>query len=564
MKDYTSQDIAQLQRQYDMLVKSVIFSDFSEKQDIYHELNRIEKCILEKTEILYNKKYQELFNKKTSLLNEEKDKLVSLIELIENRRRYVSDEINKHKRNVNASFEIPDVLGEDKIAEFQKRIRIIDKYSQNIKLKDKLTKELDDIKDKLNKSESKIRTNERINKELESKMIDMLEKSFKAMEIYSYKDREEEIDLAFKELSFAREKAKENVDNAKHSANSSLIVECEKMYDSVEEEYRKYYEKKMLLNLLYIYDRVVNNYEELFNKRRDINDILSQIDSSDFYKLVFNEINKQYTTIKLEQQDIRTYKSLKEEKDKKERLLNHIEKENSCEEFSIVLNELLKNEKIKHEKEEQERRKVEYEERQKKLIEDSKKQDEFRKKQKVIEEARKREIEIRTRELLEKQKTGFIPKVEVKKEKPVISQKTSEEERVKKEIPKSNNIKEKVEKKVEVPNFFPVKEDSITSSREIKNDIEESKTNKEEIIKNENKEEKINKSSSYDSIMQEPDDKNEFSIPVIKNDKLVAKKVKEEKASENDVDEFMRKFLENSKKEEVNEVNDMFFPEMPN
>lgn len=535
--DYTSQKTDQLQKRYDMLLKSVVFSNSEERKNIYYELDKIETGILSSTEFLYNQEYEDLFNVKTSLLKEEKERLVSLIDLIENRCRYVSNEVIRHRANVNKDFEMPTVLGEDKIGEFQRKIKIIDKYNQNSRLKNKLVKEIEVLKDKITKSEAKIRSNERINKELETKMIDMLEKSFKAMEIYSYKEREDEINLAFDELAFAKEKAFQNIENARSSNNVSLLSECEKLYDSVDEEFHKYYEKKMLLKLLSMYDRVVNNYDELLFKRNEINDILSQIDSSDFYKLVFNEVNKQYTTIRLEQQDLKTFKALSDELNTKERLLNEIEKENSSEEFTNVLDELLKNEKIKQEKEDQERRRLEYEERQKRLIEESKKQEEIRKKQRKIEEERKRDIEIRTREMLKKQK----PKEEVK------------EEIEKKEKPEPKKIEN-----TDTMEFFPVKEVKDIKEVVVNNNNNNVEKEKEVVVKE--KEEKIQKENKYNSILKDDTD---FGIPVIKNDKLVAKKVKEEKTSENDVNEFMKRFLDDSKKEEAEDVSDMVFPDMP-
>lgn len=540
MLDYTSRKIVQLQKQYDMLIKSLQYTDDKEeKNNIYDELNKLQQDILLTTEEMYNEEYNKLYEQKTSLLKEEKDRLISLIELIENRRKYVTEQIEKHKQNVLLDFDVPKILGQDKLSEFQKRIKIIDKYRQNVRLKDKLIKEIDNIKENITKSETKIKANDKINKELETKMIEMLEKSFNAMEIYTYKEREEEINLAFNELTFAKDKALQNIETAKTANNTTLIIECEKMLDSVKEEYNKYYEKKMLLNLLSMYDKNVSNYEQLLAKREEINNILSQISNSDFYKLVSSEINKQYNTIKLEQQDLKTFDSLNNEKDTKERLLNEIEEENNSEEFSLVLNDLLKNEKLKHEQEVIEKRKKEYEERQQKLIEDSKKQEEIRRRQKIIEEARKRDIEIRTKELLEaKQKTVISPKNDIFA--------TS--------VPNNSEQVSARDKFV----------DKILNEME---DTTPANTDKVEIFlpKEEKKQE-----NDYDSILA-PDpeffdvkkEDNAFSIPVIKNDKLVSKKVKEEQIDENDVSSFMRKFMEDTKKDEVMEVNDIVFPDMP-
>ena len=166
MLDYTSRKIVQLQKQYDMLVKSLNFTkDSVEKDNINNELNRIEKDIIDTTEEIYIEEYNKLNDQKTSLLKEEKDRLVSLIELIENRRKYVTEQIENHKKNVLLDFDMPEIKGQDKIGEFQKRIKIIDKYRQNIRLKEKLQKEIETLKENIAKSDSKIKANDKINKE---------------------------------------------------------------------------------------------------------------------------------------------------------------------------------------------------------------------------------------------------------------------------------------------------------------------------------------------------------------------------------------------------------------
>ena len=573
MIDNANDKIDALHRKYDMLMKSIIFSNVNERENIYYELNKIEKQILDDTNKLYNEEYDKLFNTKTSLFNEEKDRLVSLIELIENRRRFVMTEIDRHRRNTGINLDFFNIKGTDEINLFQKKIRIIDKYNQNIKLKNKLINELDILKDKLNKSEVKIRSNDRINKELENKLIDMFEKSFKALEIYSYKEREEEINLAFNELSYARDKAIQNLNGAKNSNDSVLLEECEKMFDSVEEEYLKYFEKKMLLKLIYIYDKTTNNYDELFSKRDEINNILSQIDTSDFYKLVFNEVNKQYNTIKLEQQDMKTYISLQQEKTNKERLLNEIEKENNSEEFADVLDELLKNEKIKQEKEEQIRRRKEYEERQKRLIEDSKKQDEIRKKQKKIEEIRKRDIELRTKEMLEKQKTGVINKLDVDKEikekisaKPASSVVKKSNDNVIEKLLKQNDENKVIDtsvKKINKDDNFDKSVKLVDKDMVIGKDKNNDLQNDIFAIGQESKEKEL-KENKYDNIMADTDN-NMFDIPVIKNDKLVAKKSEEKIENDNDVHQFMKRFLDNNSNNNVDDgkIDGIVFPDMP-
>ena len=231
---------------------------------------------------------------------------------------------------------------------------------------------------------------------------------------------------------------------------------------------------------------------------------------------------------------------------------------NNSEEFILVLNELIQNEKLKHEQEVIEKRKKEYEERQQRLIEESKKQEEIRKRQRIIEEARKRDIEIRTKELLEaKQKTVINPKADVFATPTVPTT-----------IPKSNDLEQASTRDKFVDKILTEMDNNKTKEIPVTSPVNNIP---KPVVKQEVKKEE-KKVNDYDSILadfgvkkEEPKAKvnDPFAIPVIKNDKLVSKKVDEEKIDKNDVNEFMRRFMEDTKKEEVMEVNDIVFPDMP-
>ena len=55
-------------------------------------------------------------------------------------------------------------------------------------------------------------------------------------------------------------------------------------------------------------------------------------------------MSKEYNTIKLEKQDIKTYETLKIERDKKNKKLYEIEEENNSKEFKQLIDDLIKNE----------------------------------------------------------------------------------------------------------------------------------------------------------------------------------------------------------------------------
>ena len=243
---------------------------------------------------------------------------------------------------------------------------------------------------------------------MEERLVHILENAFKKLSLYELKERTKEIDLAYTELGYSLEKAKENAKIARKDCSEEIIVECDNMLASITLDYERYKEKKLILNLIDIYKRPVSNYQEILNKREEINNILINITSSDLYAMVGTELNKEYATIKLEQQDIATLKSLVEEKDIKSSNLDDIIEENNSKELKGLLANLLENEKRYQEKLLLEKQKQERERLEQERLEEEKKQKEIAKRQQALEEERKKEIERRTKELLVEKKNPIL------------------------------------------------------------------------------------------------------------------------------------------------------------
>ena len=180
------------------------------------------------------------------------------------------------------------------------------------------------------------------------------------------------------------------------------------MLASITLEYERYKEKKLILRLMEIYQKETSDYESLLSKREEINSILTGITSSELYLEVGEELNKEYATIKLEQQDKATLKSLEEEKENKTRTLEEINRENDSEEFKRILAHLLENEKKYQEKLAQEKLRKEEERKARMLEEERRKQKEILRRQKALEEERKKEIEERTKQLLVEKKNPIL------------------------------------------------------------------------------------------------------------------------------------------------------------
>lgn len=409
MIEYANESVIKALKQYDMLSKSLKFTtDLEQKQEICYQMTRIIQRVLEITNKIYEEKYQKIVNRSTYLMDEEKNRLLELINLINERRTYINNQIINNEEVTGINCDVDPILGEDKIDDYKSQVKIIEKYKNNIKLDGILKDEIANLEINIKKANDKISSNKILNKQLEEKMIKLLDKAFEKLALYELQEREKEIDLAYTELGYSLEKAKENAKIARKDCSSEIILECDNMLASITLEYERYKEKKLILRLIEIYKNPVKDYDELLKKREEINSILSGIVSSELYLEVGNELNKEYATIKLEQQDVATLKSLIEEKNNKIRTLEEINEENGSEQFKGILSTLLENERKYQEKLKLEKKKQEEERRAKQLEEEKRKKQEIVRRQKALEEERKKEIEERTKQLLVEKKNPIL------------------------------------------------------------------------------------------------------------------------------------------------------------
>jgi hypothetical protein len=412
MIEYANEKVTKSLKQYDMLLKSLKYiPNNEEKSAIYYQMTKITEQILKQTNEIYERQYNKLESKKTFLMEEERNKLLEIINLINERKAYINNQIKNNREVTALDIQAEPILGEDMLEEYKKKVKIIEKYNQNLKTHASLVEEIEELKEKITKAKAKIESNKYLNIQLENKMKKILSSAFEKLNLYELKERVKEIDLAYTELGYSLEKAKENAKLARKSSAEDIIIECDNMLSSITLEYERYKEKKLILKLMDIYDNEVKTYDELLAKREIINNILSNIVSSELYLNVGSELNKQYNTIKLEKQDTATLDSLNEEKNSKSKLLFNIEEENTSAEFAEVLKELLSNERKHQQQILEEKKKQEEEKKRQQLLEEKRKQEEKLKQQQLLEEQRNKEIEKRTRQLLEeKQKSILSPK----------------------------------------------------------------------------------------------------------------------------------------------------------
>lgn len=409
MIEYANETVIKLLKQYDMFSKSLKYtSDLKQKNDICDEMTKIIQSVLEITNTIYEEKFKKVEKRSVYLMSEERTRLLELINLINERRAYVNNQVVSNKELTGIGIDVETILGEEKIEDYKQQVKIIERYKNNIKLEGILKEEIKNLDNNIKRANDKIKNNENLNNQLEERLVHILENAFKKLSLYELKERTKEIDLAYTELGYSLEKAKENAKIARKDCSEEIIVECDNMLASITLDYERYKEKKLILNLIDIYKRPVSNYQEILNKREEINNILINITSSDLYAMVGTELNKEYATIKLEQQDIATLKSLVEERDIKSSNLDDIIEENNSKELKGLLANLLENEKRYQEKLLLEKQKQERERLEQERLEEEKKQKEIAKRQQALEEERKKEIERRTKELLVEKKNPIL------------------------------------------------------------------------------------------------------------------------------------------------------------
>lgn len=439
MISYNNSEVVQCLRQYDMFANSLrLIRTTEEKNMVVKQLAKLENKILTLTNELYEEEYYALVDKECALLEEEKNRVSMLIDLINQRLSYVEKRCNNHYQLTGNSVDAPAVLGADALDELENRIRIIDKYSKNIKQKQELENDIKSLTSKISLASEKIEINESLNIELESALKKVMAEAFEKLHMYDLLDQKDDIEYIYRETEDSLGIARENLEVARRG-RVDLLPECESMYNEVYADYLDYKDKISIIKLLQIFNNEVGNYEELLDKRKAINEILKYIKNREFINMVIDTVVKQYNTILMEQQDVNTFNDLALEKEKKEEMLEQIEKENNSNEFQNVLKVLIENERKKQEKILEEKRRKEEEERKERLEIERKRQEEILKRQKIIEEARKKEMEKRTKKMLEEQQNSVL---QHKRQSKGVSF-----ENIKEDI---SNVNEEEEKEIEI------------------------------------------------------------------------------------------------------------------
>lgn len=408
MTNYNSSNVIQYLRQYEMFSNSLnLVKHPEEKKMIIKQLTKLEYKIIDITNETYEEEYKTLLQKECELFDDEKKRLMALIDLINQRLSYVEKRCNNHYQLTGETLDVTNVLGADTLDSLENKVKIIEKYQKNVKLLEELQSDIENLTSKIALASKKIDINKKLNVELESKFKESISSALEKNHLYSLLESKEEIESAYYETEKSLTLAELNLESAKTSP-IDVLSECQEIFDEVKEDYNKYKDKLSLLRLMEIFNQDVNNYDELLKKRREVNELFKYIKNDDFVDMIIDMVSKQYNTILMEQQDIDTFEDLTLEKNRKMEAIEEIKEENESDEFQQILKKLIENEKKHAEKLQEERQRIEEIEKKKKLELERKKQEEILKRQKIIEAARKKEMEKRTKEMLEQQQNSVL------------------------------------------------------------------------------------------------------------------------------------------------------------
>lgn len=547
MANYNSGNVVQYLRQYEMFSNSLnLVKGREEKDMIIKQLTKLEYKIIEATNETYEEEYYALANRECGLLDEEKKRVTMLIDLINQRLSYIEKRCNDHYQLTGETLNVQDIVGANTLDTLESRVRIIDKYTKNIKLQEELKEEVKNLSSKISLASKRIDINKSLNIELESKFKELLTDAFEKNGLYDLLDAKDEIEFAYYETEKSLTLAELNLEAAKTSP-LNVLNDCETILEEVKDDYIKYKDKLSLLRLMEVFNRDVDSYDELLKKRKEVNDLFKYIKNKDFVNMVIDTVSKQYNTILMEQQDINTLEDLTIEKERKLEALSEIDEENTSEEFQGVLRVLIENEKKRQERILEEKKKIEEEERKKKLEIEKRRQEEILKRQKIIEEARKKEMEKRTRIMLEQQQNSVLQAGKKKDFSFETIKASTKNNEIEKPLEEENKLELRMDRKIDKP----VVEETVKEKEEpviLKDKIEIEKElfdefkNQDKTVKPKNIDELLN-----NKVLEEHDEP-----------------VREKKLPDISIDEYMKNF-DAKKIEDNNEFfgsNDVF-PSIP-
>ena len=344
-----------LEKKFKILRTSIMLGNLRNREDTLREyeetareIDKIKKNFYE--ELLASKMYT------TVTLEEEEDRLRDLISFIENRVKERNDFVDDYiKITSNFLDGLDRVSLEDELGNYKTRYNNIDEYLNNCKEIKKLNIRLRELRDDLEEKYENKANNELINSKLEEELIDEFNRFISRSEYYSglnYTD----IDLELTRLDESLLEKKSVLDTFTSSYQALVSAgisgaEREEYSSYVQEARLSYYEDIERKSVLNIYKLVLDkqvDYEKLYEKRTNIDDILSardkernslEVSKRDELEYFANLCREQFSIIKSQKFNMESIDKLILEISDCENKLDELENANNRSEILDLLKE---------------------------------------------------------------------------------------------------------------------------------------------------------------------------------------------------------------------------------
>ena len=344
-----------LEKKFKILRTSIMLGNIKNREEMLHtyeetarDVDNIRQAVYE--ELLAGKEYT------TMTLEEEEERLKDLISFIEkrinDRNEFVDDYI---KITNNFLDNLPKIPKEEELDDYRIRLANIEEYLNNSKEIEELNIQLKNLRDRLEEKYESKASNEIINSKLEDELIDEFNKYITRDEYYSslnYMDIDTELIKIESILKDKQEVMNTFISSYEALKNAGISgAEREEYLSYVSDARNDYYnelEKKYILNIYKLVLDKKNNYDELYQKRENINNILEdrlnrryelEITSRDELDYFTKLCNEQFSVIKSQKINIENIDKLILEISECENRLDELDQANNRDEIVNLLNE---------------------------------------------------------------------------------------------------------------------------------------------------------------------------------------------------------------------------------
>ena len=344
-----------IEKKFKILRTSIMLGNITNREEVMQsyedtarEVDKIRRGVYE--ELLASKMYT------TTTLEDEEERLTSLIDLINNRVNERNEFIDDYiKITSNFLDDLPRVSMEENLSELKSRLDNIHEYLFNIHQIAELNDQLNEKKHELEvKYESKA-NNEIINSKLEDELIDEFNKIITNDEYYSklnYTDIDQELIKINGFINDKKDVMNTFVSSYEALKNAGISgAEREEYLSYVADSRVDYYNELEKMYMLNIYKMVLDketDYDKLYQKRVNINNLIDEreknrkelnITSRDDIEYFTNLCREQFSVIKAQKYNIENIDKLILEITDCETKLEKLEAANNRQEIVDLLNE---------------------------------------------------------------------------------------------------------------------------------------------------------------------------------------------------------------------------------